>query len=104
MEGAEPLYKAKPLGGVPLRGEPLQGKPCTQCFFVQTNLTETTLTGCSIYGISVWNLKLEGAIQQNLNISNWLIEPAVTVDNLEVAQFVHLLLKNEKIRDFIDTI
>lgn len=31
-------------------------------------------------------------------------EPIVTVDNLEVAQFIYLLLHNEKIRDVIDTI
>ena len=31
-------------------------------------------------------------------------EPEITVDNVEVAQFVYLLLHNEKIRDVIDTI
>jgi len=31
-------------------------------------------------------------------------EPEITVDNIEVAQFVYLLLHNEKIRDVIDTI
>jgi hypothetical protein len=31
-------------------------------------------------------------------------EPAITVDNIEVAQFVYLLLHNEKIREVIDTI
>ena len=31
-------------------------------------------------------------------------EPDITVDNIEVAQFVYLLLHNEKIRDVIDTI
>ena len=31
-------------------------------------------------------------------------EPAVTVDDLEVAQFVYLLLHNEKIRNVIDTV
>ena len=31
-------------------------------------------------------------------------EPNITVDNLEVAQFVYLLLHNEKIRSVIDTI
>ena len=31
-------------------------------------------------------------------------EPEVTVDNIEVAQFVYLLLHNEKIRDVIDTV
>jgi hypothetical protein len=31
-------------------------------------------------------------------------EPDITVDNIEVAQFIYLLLHNEKIRDVIDTI
>jgi hypothetical protein len=38
-----------------------------------------------------------------LIITRW-DEPAITVDNIEVAQFVYLLLHNEKIRDVIDTI
>jgi Pentapeptide repeats (8 copies) len=71
--------------------------------WVNSDLTGATLTDCSIYGISAWNLKLDGAKQQNLNISEYG-EPAVMVDNLEVAQFVYLLLNNEKIRDVIDTI
>jgi hypothetical protein len=64
---------------------------------VNTNLTSADLTGCHIYGVSAWNLKLEKAKQQNLVItpSN---EPEITVDNVEIAQFVYL------IRDVIDTI
>jgi len=31
-------------------------------------------------------------------------EPRITIDNIEVAQFIYLLLHNEKIRDVIDTI
>jgi hypothetical protein len=31
-------------------------------------------------------------------------EPTITVDNIEVAQFIYLLLHNEKIRDVIDTV
>jgi hypothetical protein len=31
-------------------------------------------------------------------------EPEITVDNLEVAQFIYLLLNNQKIRQVIDTI
>jgi hypothetical protein len=46
---------------------------------------------------------LEGAKQQNLIITERR-EPTVTVDNIEVAQFVYLLLHNEKIRDLIDTV
>jgi len=69
----------------------------------QTILKGAALTGCTIYGISAWSLELEGAIQKDLNISPEN-EPVVTVDDLQVAQFVYLLLNNEKIRDVIDTI
>ena len=41
--------------------------------------------------------------QQNLVITP-RDEPEITVDNIEVAQFIYLLLHNEKIRDVIDTI
>jgi hypothetical protein len=70
---------------------------------VETDLTGADLTGCRIYGISAWGLKLERAEQQNLIITR-KDEPEITVDNIEVAQFVYLLLHNEKIRDVIDTV
>jgi hypothetical protein len=81
----------------------LSGADLTRSSLVKTNLTGATLTGCSIYGISAWNLKLEGATQQNLNVSD-SGEPAIMVDNLEVAQFIYLLLNNKRIRQVIDTI
>jgi hypothetical protein len=56
-----------------------------------------------VYGISVWNIQTEGAIQDDLVITR-RNEPIITVDNLEVAQFIYLLLNNKKIRDVIDTI
>jgi hypothetical protein len=48
-------------------------------------------------------LRLKGAKQENLIITP-AGAPEVTVDDLEVGQFVYLLLHNEKIRDVIDTI
>jgi len=69
----------------------------------RTNLNGANLTGCAIYGISVWGVRLEGAIQSNLIITPYE-ESAIQVDNLEVAQFVYLLLNNERIRNVIDTI
>lgn len=70
---------------------------------VETNLEGSILTGCNIYGISAWKLKLKNAKQNDLVItpSN---EPVITVDNLQVAQFIYLLLNNEEIRQVIDTI
>jgi uncharacterized protein YjbI with pentapeptide repeats len=71
--------------------------------FVDTDLTGADLTACRIYGISAWGLKLEGSKQQDLVITP-RNEPTVTVDNIEVAQFIYLMLHNEKIREVIDTI
>jgi len=70
---------------------------------VDTNLERADLTGCRVYGISVWNARLDGATQSNLIISREE-EPAIQVDNLEVAQFIYLLLNNARIRHVIDTI
>ena len=61
------------------------------------------LTGCRVYGMSAWDLNLEGAKQADLIITKDG-QPEITVDNLEVAQFIYLLLNNERIRDVIDTI
>ena len=46
------------------------------------------LTGCRIHGVSAWRLKIEGIKQQNLVITR-ADEPTVTVDNIEVAQFIY---------------
>jgi Pentapeptide repeats (8 copies) len=70
----------------------------------KTDLSGAILTGCRVYGVSAWNVKIgEGTQQQNLVITD-RGEPEVTVDNIEVAQFVYLLLHNEKIRHVIDTV
>ena len=70
---------------------------------IRTNLENADITGCRIYGISVWNIKLKNTKQTNLVITP-KDEPAITVDNLELAQFIYLLLKYEKLRDVLNTI
>jgi hypothetical protein len=91
------------LRGANLRKADLSGASLIGTVLIGTNLTQANLTDCRIYGISVWDVQLEGAKQGDLviTLSN---EPIITVDNLEVAQFIYLLLHNEKIRDVIDTI
>ena len=86
------------LSGANLRGADLRGAN-----LVQTNLENANLAGCRIYGINAWDLKLEGAKQSNLVITTG-DQPTITVDDLEVAQFIYLLLYNESIRNVIDTI
>lgn len=70
---------------------------------VKANLTQAILSNCSIYGIAAWSVELEGATQDNLVITP-PDEPAITVDNLKVAQFIYLLLTNAEIREVIETI
>ena len=107
-----------PLLGAPLRGAPQGGKPQggtphrsgshrggssrEPACYGQTSRAQN-LTGCLVYGVSAWDLNLAGTKQLNLVITE-RDEPVITVDNLEVAQFIYLLLHNEKIREVIDTI
>ncbi len=70
---------------------------------INTNLSHANLTGCLIHGVSVWNTHLTDALQADLIITPEE-DPVITVDDLEVAQFIYLLLSNEKIRNVIDTI
>jgi uncharacterized protein YjbI with pentapeptide repeats len=91
------------LSGSNLSGANLSSANLEASALVGTDLTEADLTGCRIYGVSAWNVKMEGAKQQNLVITSQE-EPEITVDNIEVAQFIYLLLYNPKIRDVIDTI
>jgi uncharacterized protein YjbI with pentapeptide repeats len=81
----------------------LRGADLNRATLVKTNFSNANLDGCLIYGISAWAVDLEETIQSNLVITPHH-EPRITVDNLEVAQFIYLLLNNERIRDVINTI
>ena len=71
---------------------------------VQTDLTGADLTGCQVYGASVWDLAIDETTKQNDLIVQRRGGPKVVVDDIEVAQFIYLLLRREKIRNVIDTI
>lgn len=86
-----------------LRWADLTGADLSLARITGADLSGANLTDCRIHGISAWNVNLTGAIQSNLIITR-ANEPLITVDNLEVAQFVYLLLNNEKIREVINTI
>lgn len=91
------------LSGANLSEADLRDADLRQTTLVKTNLNDANLTNCCVYGISAWGVKLEKAKQLNLVITP-PDEPSITMDNLEVAQFVYLLLKNQKIRDVISNI
>src|SRR5215469_12168217 len=71
---------------------------------VDADIRSADLTGCRIYGISAWGLKLSETSQRNLIITREGDVSEITIDNIEVAQFIYLLLHNEKIRSVIETI
>jgi uncharacterized protein YjbI with pentapeptide repeats len=81
----------------------LRGANLEHARFVNTNLSNASLEGCMVYGVSAWGLTLDSTNQKNLRITPYA-EPTITVDDLEVAQFIYLMLNNQKVRHVINTI
>ena len=71
--------------------------------FVANDFSNSKIIGCSVYGISTWDLQLDNSEQKDLIITSDA-EPTITVDNIELAQFLHLIITNTKLRNAIDTI
>src|SRR6266567_1969560 len=91
------------LWGTDLSNTNLSGADLTGATLIGTNLSRATFVNCSIYGIAAWGIRLDGTRQENLLITNYG-EPAITVDNLEVAQFIYLLLNHKKLRDVFNAV
>ncbi len=99
------------LTGADLTGADLTGANLQGAQLISTKLDNAILDGCNIFGISAWDISTQNTQHKNLVItrqnritSRSLPDPIITVDNIEVAQFVYLLLSNPKVRDVIDTI
>jgi uncharacterized protein YjbI with pentapeptide repeats len=97
------------LSGANLRSTNLTDADLTDAILTHARMVETVvdrarLTGASVYGVAAWGLDLSTVRDQ----TNLHITPegraGLTVDNLELAQFVYLMVHNEKIRGIIDTI
>jgi uncharacterized protein YjbI with pentapeptide repeats len=86
-----------------LTGAYLQNVDLTFANLAEANFSNADLSNSRIYGISAWNVTLENAIQNDLVISK-RGESHATVDDLEVAQFIHLILNNTKLRNVINTV
>ena len=70
---------------------------------VRTKIHNAKISGCKVYGINVWDLEGEFSEQENLIVTAD-DEATITVDNVEIAQFIYLLLNNKKIRNAINTL
>src|SRR2546430_1898533 len=90
------------LWGTDLRGADLRGADLREANLFRADLgdailnradfTGADLTECRIHGVSAWALKLNEETKQENLIINDYDEPEITVDNIEVAQFIYLLL------------
>lgn len=86
-----------------LHGADLRCADLRNACLVQADLREADLRGARVYGVSAWNVRLDGAKQEELVVTHPK-EPALIVEGLELAQFMHLMLKNKSLRRIIDTI
>ncbi|HRP26573.1 MAG TPA: pentapeptide repeat-containing protein [Rhodocyclaceae bacterium] len=102
-----------------LTGADLTACDLSSAVLVGTQLTRTTLSRCRVYGVTAWDVNLTDAVQRDLIITPghvdtivadaatrnlWVHIGEITVDDLEIAQFIYLLLRNEKLRQVIDTV
>jgi len=87
------------LQNVLMHGATLEGVRFHQC-----DLRGTDLSECEVFGISAWGNKIDSSTKvDNLIITGW-DEPLITVRNLELAQFIYMLINYNNIRSAIDTL
>jgi uncharacterized protein YjbI with pentapeptide repeats len=101
---SEAILTRANLSGAILSGANLSGANLTNASLVDADIRNADLTGCRIYGVSAWGLVLSVDTKQQGLIITPEREPEITTDDIEVAQFLYLLIHNEKLRKVIDTI
>jgi uncharacterized protein YjbI with pentapeptide repeats len=91
------------LRAADLTGADLADADLSMASFIGTVLVRAQMPRARVYGVSTWNVRVEDALQDDLVITPHG-EPTITVDDLELAQLVYLLLDNAKIRNVLDTV
>lgn len=70
---------------------------------IGTNLERANLTGCEVQGMFAWGLKLKEAIQRDIQVK-LPVRQKITVDQLEIAQLLHLRLSSKNNLFGVETI
>lgn len=101
------------LKGTDLRGASLRRADLTDAnlegaILRFTSMVEAVVRGASfhaaeVYGIGAWNLVGEPANQASMVIREHSKAVATTIDDLDTAQFIHLIRDNARIADIIDS-
>ncbi len=95
--------RAASLRRADLSGANLQRAILRFASLVGANVKDADFRRAEVYGLSSWNVKGEPANQAGLVIREETGAVATTVDDLDTAQFLHMLRDNAKIADVIDT-
>lgn len=85
-----------------MRGANLRNADLKSAILVNTDLRNANLSGAHVYGISAWEVELDGAEQRDMLVTR-PDQPRITTDDLEVAQFIYVLLTHKKLREVFNT-
>lgn len=87
-----------------LTGTSFKHSDLSESKFIASTLTKVDLSNSRIYGISVWDSTFDSLSHQENLIINSVSDSEITVDSIEIAQFIYLIINNSKIRNVIDTL
>lgn len=99
------------LTGANFEGANLEGANLQGAQLIDANFEGANISNATVYGASVWEVNLKNCIQENLVVTqqsklngHYKLMPIITVDNLQIAQFIYLMIHNPNVRNVIDTI
>lgn len=91
------------LSGASMKGATLDGADLTGARLVNTDLSGATLIDCRVFGIAAWAVKTEGSAQRDLIVTPDEV-PEIRVDDLEIAQFIYLVINHRKLQNVFDAV
>lgn len=90
------------LHGADLAGADLRDADLSRANLVGANLDGARLDRARVHGVAAWDLRGQPASSAALRLSEH--GERLTVDDIQVAQFLYLLLSNPRVRDVLDTV
>lgn len=87
-----------------LRGADFSRSHLFGALLIRPRVDGAKFSGCTVFGVCAWELYGEPSEERGLVLSGSFDQSPITVDSLELAQFLHLLLNNRTLRSFIDVV